>query len=146
MAVCTKDSDCPRNEECKDYDCQCKEDFVRDSQYTCVRQKGTCGNAYCAENAECLYDSQYQIHYCACKPDFTGDGITICRPQQQGCNVLNNCGVNARCDYNSFEEMYQCICNPGYKGDGYTCYSERNCYYNPQLCDSNARCIPESAR
>ncbi|KRT78905.1 EGF-like domain containing protein, partial [Oryctes borbonicus] len=152
IAICTKDEDCPTNEECsfdhhtETYECLCKEGTVRDTLHQCVPIDDSCGGGTCVENAECLYDPEYQTHYCSCKANFTGDGITECKPKPLGCDVLNNCGINAECNYNTASSIYECQCSSGYVGDGFICIKERDCHTDPDMCDPNARCITNANR
>ncbi|XP_030745606.1 nidogen-2 isoform X2 [Sitophilus oryzae] len=150
VAACSSNQDCAHTEECAyhngNYECLCKEGYVRDSQYICVPNIDSCGGGICVENSECLYDDNVETFYCHCKSGYHGDGISECKVKPIGCDTLNNCGYHATCQYEESAFTYVCKCNPGFFGDGFNCYVERNCNVDPTMCDKNAQCYSDAER
>ncbi|KAF6207786.1 hypothetical protein GE061_016234 [Apolygus lucorum] len=142
---CSDDTDCgdygvcEYNDEKESYECGCRKGYQFDVDgRTCIPEKQPVLCSDCDPNASCV--QREGVNVCQCNDGYRGDGIS-CVEYNPGCDILHNCHDDAQCIYTPEHEGYRCKCNEGFEGNGLVCELIITCYYEPSMCNENARCV-----
>ncbi|KAK3595925.1 hypothetical protein CHS0354_032433 [Potamilus streckersoni] len=139
VEICAKNAECVYDRLEQRYRCECLEGYSGDGEDSCT--KPGLEECNCDPNADCFYDTQRFGYRCQCKEGYTGDG-TSCTLIAVLPSICDDCHPNAQCVFNQTSQQYQCRCAEGFQGNGYRC-EQVDCIVQTQLCDVNARCLPD---
>lgn len=112
--------------------CKCVDGFTGDGVKCVSLYQRSANCSECDVNAHC------SDGMCKCKVGYFGNGL-CCVPDPRDCvHFPGVCNPDATCD----RDERLCKCNKGFLGDGISCFPVRSCRSDPNVCHSEAICLP----